>query len=513
MDMKIKNILSFVLVSVLGLISCSKDNVNSDMGGGQEETKFKKLASVNIGAAEGNKEEMPESRTAGSINDAGKPTKIYYENFVNLLSLDVTDNISENNINECINYSFEKYDYGTHNFKNYSYDLYYHIKEESKNATGSNSGIITLSTSPNPDDENQIDVRLTVFKKEDLENLKLVEFEDMIYKLHNFDFSVDKPMGTVLYYLNYNPFDNNSVFLPELNETEVINKYSFLKDYEEQKLYNESESEYFVSKELLIAATDEKVYVLETQKNVIEQERGYKLLRMYEREKTEDQDVSRMKIDMSRLTTLINASLIINDTYPDENNSENSYFVDGDITESENRFLEKFEVNLKGMECYYATIDGIQNVYHINSLKDNNTEGNERMVLWAKDNKVIGIDGKEYDKLPTYGKVNMIEGERAFSGLGFKGNSYSVGFKGYIENGSQLRFYTTIAGVNLIIYTKMKGFILEQNVLYQLTLLVKAESLKKAIEDILSKPAPEASRTNGNGFIEIEVPSENLIIN
>ena len=103
--MKIKNILSFVLVSVLGLISCSKDNVNSDMGGGQEETKFKKLASVNIGAAEGNKEEMPESRTAGSINDAGKPTKIYYENFVNLLSLDVTDNISENNINECINYA------------------------------------------------------------------------------------------------------------------------------------------------------------------------------------------------------------------------------------------------------------------------------------------------------------------------------------------------------------------------------------------------------------------------
>lgn len=511
--MKIKDILSIAIILALGLTSCSKDNVSQETENEPEKSEFRKMVSISLETEEGINEEVPESRTPGSINEDGKPTHVYYNDFVNLLSLNVNNNITESDINNIIDYDFVKNGYETHNFIGSSYELYYNVKEESSNANGSNSGIITLATGKNG--ENGVDIKLTVFKKSDLENLKLEEFEDMIYKLHNFDFTVEKPMGSILYYLNYNPFDNNSVYLPEIDTETVNKKYSFLRDDIHEKLYNESSEEYFVSKEILIAATNEKIYVLETQKDVIESERGYKLLRLYDRKKTEDQDVDRMKIDMSRLTTLINASLIINDTYPEENNSTNSYFVDGDTIKSQENFLEKYKVNLKGMQCYYATIDGVPNIYNINSLEENNTEGSERMVLWAKDNYTTGIDGNVYEKLPTPGKVNMNEGERAYTGLGFKGNSYSVCFKGYIQSGSQLKFYATIDGVNLIIYTKMKGFPLEQNVLHQLTLLVDAAKLGETICNMKEDASSGTSRANGkgNGFIEIEVPSENLIIN
>lgn len=523
-DMRIKKFICIAFLCHLALISfnsCSKDDIQNNVSNEQEENKFKKLSSVNIENIEGIKEEIPETRTPGSINANGKPTQKYFNNYVNLLSLNVKNDLTPDDEGKDIAFDFafpeeeEKKGFVTHHFNSseggVNYDVYYKITEESTTTNGSNKGIISLATDENGKDN--IDLNLTVFEKDELK--KIINEGDKLTPLNNFDYSVNHPIGSVLFYLTYDPRDvETALSLPMID----ANKYQFLTDEEYPSLYNEYEDNLYVSKEILIAATNENIYIFETIRNNVNS--GYRLLRKYNRttnEETpnEETHVHRTKIDMSRLTSIVNASIVINDTYQKtDSEASKSYFVYGNEEQSYKNYKTLYGVDLKdSIECLYATIDGVPSMYKINDRSAVNTYNACRMVLWAQDLEVKGIDGETYDKLPEYCQVDMVEGSNLYSGLGIKGKSFSVCFKGNIQEGSFLRFYTTIAGQNVLISTEMKEINLLQNTLHQMTLLVDAKTLADTIIKMKEQQASGASRANSNDFVELRVPSENLIIN
>ena len=509
--MRIRDFISIAFISAFGLISCSKDNVTSEEVKEQEKSEFRKLATMDIAAIEGNNIEIPNSRTISSVNGEEKPTEKYYKNYVNLLSLEVSDDINSSWENKDTNFNFNKEtkQFVRHEFTNGNYDIYYTLSDIEENGDkASLSGTITLSTDKNNTDiENKtaINIKLTVFETAELEKLK--DKGDFISGLQNFYYYDNfKPMGNVLYYLTYD-IEDEAKSLPIVSDE----KYSWLKDDTHQILYNESPDDYYVSNEILIAATKHYIYILETIRD--NADAGYKLLRRYDREETDDKPVHRIYIEMSRLTCIINASLVINDTH--SNSSNGSYYDDSNLDNSYNNFMELYKVNLRNMSCPYATIDGVPTIYDINKREENNTSGNGRLILWAEELKVVGIDGKRYERIPERGKVYMVSASSLYSGLGFPGQSFSVCYKGKIQNGSLLQFYTIIDGVNLLISTKMelKDNLLRQNYTNQFTLLVDAKTLADTIIKMKEQQASGASRANSNDFVELRVPSENLFIN
>lgn len=510
--MRIRDFISIAFISAFGLISCSKDNVTSEEVKEQEKSEFRKLATMDIAAIEGNNIEIPNSRTISSVNGEEKPTEKYYKNYVNLLSLEVSDDINSSWENKDTNFNFKKEtkQFVRHEFTNGNYDIYYTLSDIKDNGSDASlSGTITLATDKNNTDiekKTAINIKLTVFETAELEKLK--DKGDFISGLQNFYYSDNnlKPMGNVLYYLTYD-IEDEAKSLPIVSDE----KYSWLKDDTHQILYNESPDDYYVSNEILIAATEQYIYILETIRD--NADTGYKLLRRYDREETDDKPVHRIYIEMSRLTCIINASLVINDTH--SNSSNGSYYDDSNLDNSYNNFMELYKVNLRNMSCPYATIDGVPTIYDINKREENNTSGNGRLILWAEELEVVGIDGKRYERIPEPGKVYMVSASSLYSGLGFPGQSFSVCYKGTIKNGSLLQFYTIIDGVNLLISTKMelKDNLLRQNYTNQFTLLVDAKTLADTIIKMKEQQASGASRANSNDFVELRVPSENLIIN
>lgn len=506
--MEIKRYINFAIVSVIVLASCSKNEdiqITTDM---QEDNGFKKFASVIISNSEGSSNSIQESRTSASINQNNKPTSTYHLKYVNLLAAEVIDKLNVENPPTKYKFNEKGAKFTTHYFTNSegnaNYDIYFKIKEEINNEGASNSGIITLSSDNQNENLDDIDIRLTTFKNDVLQNLQV---DDMIYGINNFYFgSTGTPnengIGSILFYLTYNPHDG-LLSLPKIEDTNLIN---ILADKEGKytSIYNEYNDELFLSEELLIAATDENVYLFKTLKGVLNE--GYKLLRKYNRAKTQ---IDKMKIDMERLTSIVNASFLIEDTYNEDTNKDDSYFDPNNIAESLKKFEERYKISLSDMMCPYATIDGVASEYNINNTDETNTSGACRMVLWAEDMFVIRPDnGKKDYKEPTIGAVSMKEGGKIYWGYGAQGNSYSVIFKGKVIDDNLLKFYVSnIGGKNIIISTKLKNLELLQNCAHHLTLLVKADDLAKFIN------SENTSRANSNDFVEFRVPSENLIIN
>lgn len=530
--MRIKNFISIAFISTFGLISCSKESVSSVEVNEPEKSEFKKLATINIASTEGTNQEIADSRTPGSINSNGYPTDIYYKSYVNLITTEADGTHNE------VTHNFEVID---EEQRYYNYDVYYKFIDglEHDNEI-SDKGTISLASKK--DGSNSINIKLTSFLKKDLE--KLENTGDKLYGLDNVS-----EKGSILYYLSYVPTevgqaDENNVrklILPTI----VDSKYNFLLTTNNPEnytsLYNEIEDDYFLSKEILISATEEYIYVLETIKNETDSNNGYRLLRRYDITKEDNDKIHRMKIDMSRLTTIINASFVINDTHSSVSSpvdEANSYYKEDNIESSIDNFESLYvnnrvnnKVDLGEMQCPYATIDGIPSVYRINDTTENNTTDPCRFVLWAKDLVVTGIDGNQYDKKATFGNVSIFDTmHKEYSGLGIQGNSYSVCFKGSLKSGSLLCFYVTVPysykdnatsttnNINILISTKMhfsdgSTFNLVQNTLHHFTLLVDAKVLGKTIADMINQQASGASRANSNDFVELRVPSENLIIN
>lgn len=520
--MKIKKIINLTLIATLGLASCSKNDDIQNTIDNTESSDFKKLASVVVDSPEGTNESEISTRTSASINEKYNPTSKYYLNYVNLLAAEVGTNLIEKPEEE--NYTFTtsqlvKHEF-TNNPSNTNYDVYFKIIDEKTNDGGSNSGTIILS-SDNIEDtndtqvKNDIKIKLTTFKDADLQDLKVGE---QINNINNFYFGGNNTngIGSVLFYLTYNPNDG-VITLPEINKDEDGNEYDFLNilkkgnGYSVDKLYNENPDNLFVSEELLIAATNDKVYIFETIKNNVHN--GYKLLREYDRDNSSDDFIKedRMEINMKRLTTIVNASFLIEDTYTngvDNGYGGDSFYDPNDSVASLDTFEKRYGFRLDGMTCPYATIDGVASTFDINNKSDKNTGNPCRVVLWAKGLEVKGPDGKSYTKEPHIGTVSMKTDSKVYWGFGANGNSYSVLFKGIIKDGNQLSFYTNIAGKNIIITTELYELTLLKNKAHNITLLVDAKKLKEAV-----KPNTLDTRANSNDFVELRVPSENLIIN
>lgn len=504
-----KKIINLIFFTALFFVSCSENEIENTSPQ-PIESEFKKLASIDFDTPNGNRDSISETRISTSINSEGKPTEIFYGNSVNLLTVEVKDDLKNNP--SITDYTFYGGVTKTHHFENGVYDIYYKFEDfkEDPNNIGSNSGKIILSTSGNDNDtESKVEISLTVFEKSQLEKLQTGE---RIEKINNFYFNGEntKGIGSVLFYLTYDPLENEEtetekvLKLPLLIEKED-NKLDFLKDSDYPELYNEYQDKLFLSKELLISATNENIYIFETRKN--EAHAGYLLLRKYDID-LDDNKEKRFQIDMYRLTSIINASFVINDTY-NETNQNNSYFVKGDSIATFNNFKNLYGINLRGMSCPYATIEGLPNTYYINRTTSNNTEGSCKLVLWAEGYNDIAFNNTIVDRSPIIGEVSMqANGNQVFEGYGVKGNSFAVVFKGSVLNNSKLCFYTVIDGKNILIYTTLFNLNLIQNSAHHITLLVKAQDLAKKLEDI-----NKSSRANSNDFIEIEVPSENLIIN
>lgn len=512
------------LIMVTVLASCSKNDtpVTTDSS---DENGFKKLASIELSSKEGTKDSIPGTRTPASVNEDFTPTTIYYGSSVNLLAVGVTNTLSLECGIEDYTFTGPKmaiHDFKTSDNKTKSYDLYYKLSDitDNENEGGSLSGTITLSTDE-AGNTGKIDIKLTTFKLEDLKKIDEGK-ADRIKGINNFYYGGGNSngIGNVLFYLTYNPEDG-SIYLPEINKSEL----DFLKDGDHQTLYDEYTDKLFVSEEILIAATEDKVYVLKTLKKDANQ--GYIPLRIYDREGK--LPVSRMNIDMARLTTIVNASFFINDTHVNKNpNDPNSYFVEENKEESLKNFKTKFNLGFELVDivCPHATIDGVATKYDINKREANNTSGRGRMVLWSSFHEVKGIDGGTYDKQPKE-LADMSIKENAndvYKGLGLFGNSYSVIFKGDVYKGSKLQFYAQAKiktansedekTVNIKVFTEVvkdEGLTLKQNTVHQLILLVDAETFANELKAIVNETT--TSRTNSNDYIEIEVPSENLIIN
>lgn len=510
------------LIMVTVLASCSKNDtpVTTDSS---DENGFKKLASIELSSTEGTKDSIPGTRTPASVNEDFTPTTIYYGSSVNLLAVSVTDTLSQGcNIE---NYTFAGPKVATHEFttsdnNTKSYDLYYKLSEitDNENNGGSLSGTITLSTDE-AGNTGKIDIKLTTFKLEDLKKIDEGK-ADRIKGINNFYYGGGNSngIGNVLFYLTYNP-EGGSISLPEINKSEL----DFLKDDSHQTLYDEYTDKLFVSEEILIAATKDKVYVLKTLKE--DANKGYIPLRIYDR--NDILPVSRLNIDMARLTTIVNASFFINDTYYTNKNPNDpdSYFDEESKENSLKKFGTKFNLGfeLLGIECPHATIDGVATNYDINNRDDDkNTSGEGRMVLWSSNHEVTGINGQTYKKQPEFTNMSIkVNANDVYKGLGMFGNSYSVIFKGKVYNGSKLQFYAQAKiktansedekTVNIKVFTEMTAFTLMQNTVHQLILLVDAETFANELKAIVNET--RTSRTNSNDYIEIEVPSENLIIN
>lgn len=509
------------LIMVTVLVSCSKNDtpVTTDSS---DENGFKKLASIELSSTEGTKDSIPGTRTPASVNEDFTPTTIYYGSSVKLLAVEVTDKLSQGCDIE--DYTFAGPKVATHEFttsdnNTKSYDLYYKFSEITDNEKdgGSLSGKITLSTDE-AGNTGKIEINLTTFKLEDLKKIDEGK-ADRIKGINNFYYGGENSngIGNVLFYLTYNPL-GGSIYLPKIDKSEL----DFLKDGDHQTLYDEYTDKLFVSEEILIAATKDKVYVLKTLKK--DANKGYIPLRIYDRK--DKLPVSRMKIDMARLTTIVNASFFINDTHVNKNpNDPNSYFVEENKEESLKNFKTKFNLGFELVDivCPHATIDGVATKYDINNRESDNTSERGRMVLWSSFHEVKGIDGGTYDKQPKE-LADMSIKENAndvYKGLGLFGNSYSVIFKGDVYKDSKLQFYAQAKiktansedekTVNIKVFTEMTAFTLKQNTVHQLILLVNAETFANELKAIVNET--RTSRTNSNGYIEIEVPSENLIIN
>lgn len=499
------------LLASMAFTACSEADKITDETDQEVVTSdgFKLLSSITFTSELGESESAPATRTPAAVNEKGRPTGEYLLPFVNVLKTDVTNQPTAADKGHLIELGYTNAEEERHDFVGGvkgKYNVLYKITEKENQVEGcSVQGTITLKQEGSS--SNGITYALTVFA------------DDVVgkEKITSNDFPYDKAVpegkyrGSSMRYLTYNALAETqsagTVTLPEITDEAI--KSIVCKDG--KTLYGEQADNLFLSNELLFCADANNIYVYE----IIPYDNefgGYELLRTYSRNENKSQPTA---FKMERLTAIVSASFILVDEEDETFNPATSYFVEGNLNASADKFKTKFgtDLDLTTMNCRYATLDNMHTVYNINDRSDNNTNTPGRVLLWGDGYSVTGNDGVEYtwdmlSKLSADLSYNLSNG--AAKGVGIAGMSYCAVYKGpqSATKGGPVKFYVTVGGKNIVITgIHSSGFAMNQNVAKHIILLVPAQAFADYYDGL---PAP--SRSGNNEYAEFVVSGENVII-
>lgn len=501
-------------VLALAISSCSDNEINTEGGKGEDlvEAGFQKLGTFTFESESGeNTEEGASSRTPNSVDEYDRPSGNYPLDFVGMFSVDIADKTrpGSGDVGQVADVEYTmRSGYQEYVFNNNELNLSYIIETgNNKQPEGCTiNGTLTLS-----DGSKHTEVQLSVIETDKLTNH--IKLNDFYYEGNN---SI-KPRGSSLYFSTYNPNKNtsstNTLSLPELTSEDLgASVYKTLTDTDHSTLYDEYSDRLFLSSELLVFATKKKIYFYEV---VLKEGSagGYHLYKTYDR----DNSLQTSSLGLRRLTSIVNASFMLIDQ---QTWDENSYFKmsggKGDMEASEKAYFNAYGVNLKGMTCNYATMDGINTVYDINDrTTDNNTSKIGRLVLWADGYQTTAADGNTYDKRGEYSaELSYALKEGKVRGLGIRGHSYSVVFKGDEDStaGESINFYVTVDGVKVKVTATINlnnGITLEQNKTHNIMVMVNAEDFANYVKELKTRGK---SRAGSNEYATFEVPAGSVVV-
>lgn len=516
-----KFIWSALLVSII-LMSCS-ENDNIVEQNTPEDTVttdgFKILAATDFTSELGEiaEDASTETRTPAAVDANGRPTEQYMLKYVNVLKVDrkqpTTDDIGKFGT---LPYVTGSQEFAEHEFVTGGYEVEYDIDFDDTRYNGcTRNGTVTLKYQ-----DTEIPLTLTVFETSKLEQ-NYITINDFPYDKTN------SPRGSSLYYLTYDPRENNGITtLPTLDDKMITTIVGTGSDGE---LHHEQDDNLFVSNELIFCADDTKLYVYE----IVEAEGdygGYRKIREYDLKTTTT--IQRTVLNMSRLTSMISASFMLVDDAEGVYNAKTSYF-DGNLESSAAKFKEKFktDIDLTTIKCPYATADGMNTIFNIN---DGIVSAPGRLLLWGDGYSIVGNDGTTYgyrngnvvknaavDLLYSF-PVQVGEPLKVARGIGIKGMSYCAVYRG-VENDTKnqpIRFYITVNDGGVSKNIKITGFTrngypMSANKATHIIMLIPAQNFVDYVEsvgDTVTGASNTLSRTGDNGFSEFVVPSENVFV-
>ena len=510
MTMKNTKFIWGALLASMAFTACSEADKITDETDQEVVTSdgFKLLSSITFTSELGESESAPATRTPAAVNEKGRPTGEYLLPFVNVLKTDVANQPTAADKGHLIELGYTNAEEERHDFVGGvkgKYNVVYKITENENQVEGcSVQGTITLKQEGSL--SNGITYALTVFA------------DDVVgkEKITSNDFPYDKAVpegkyrGSSMRYLTYDaitePQSAGTVKLPEITDEAI--KSIVCQDG--KALYGEQADNLFLSNELLFCADANNIYVYE----IIPYDNefgGYQLLRTYSRNENISQPTA---FKMERLTAIVSASFILVDEEDETFNPATSYFVEGNLNASADKFKTKFgtDLDLTTMNCRYATLDNMHTVYNINDRSDNNTKTPGRVLLWGDGYSVTGNDGVEYtwdmlSKLSADLSYNLSNG--AAKGVGIAGMSYCAVYKGpqSATKGGPVKFYVTVGDKNIVITgIHSSGFAMNQNVAKHIILLVPAQEFADFYDGLT------ATRSGNNEYAEFVVSGENVII-
>lgn len=260
-----------------------------------------------------------------------------------------------------------------------------------------------------------------------------------------FDY-MEAPRGSSIYYTSYD------VNLPEFtsvtksswltydfsdNETaydlwlDMRESYSigFTDPVKTPKMNVEFGDKLFVGNELMAFAKDGQIYVYEVTANGIHS--GYNLQYAF----SSGDELHKAEISMKRLTATVNASFTFTGDYAKNATSQTS------VEELFDELEASIGFDLEGMDCPYATIDGLSLYYNPNTGETSENAG--RVLLWDYDS-----ENKEWrtscNCKPANVSYSLNNGQGSAIGVGILGNAHAFVFPTKDLSGYVLSFWVNL---------------------------------------------------------------------
>lgn len=343
-------------------------------------------------------------------------------------------------------------------------------------------------------------------------NLSVAEKElvgDKQIPLNNLAFDyTDTPRGSSIYYTSYN------VNLPELTSEAKASwlTYSFSDNETAYNLWYDMRASYssgftdpvgtpqmhvefgdklFVGNELMAFAKDGNIYVYEVTANGLHS--GYNLQYAF----STGDALHKTSISMKRLTATVNASFTFTGDYANNATTETP------VKELFDKLEASIGFDLEGMDCPYATIDGLSLYYNPNTGETSENRG--RVLLWDYDSE-NGQWRTHCNCKPANVSYALNNGQGSAIGVGILGNAHAFVFPTSDLSGYVLSFWVNLPEkYNAWIRIDAQfpnGIGLDQNANTQLVALVPSKAGKydgieitRGLKEVLEEAAENQTLT------------------
>lgn len=349
-----------------------------------------------------------------------------------------------------------------------------------------------------------VDINLSVAKKE------LVGNEQIPLNNLAFDYT-DTPRGSSIYYTSYNvslseytsETDKTSWLTYDFSDNETAYNlwYDMRTGYSNgfsdpigtPKMHVEFGDKLFVGSELMAFAKDGNIYVYEVTGSGLHA--GYNLQYAF----STGGALHKEKISMRRLTATVNASFTFTGKYANGATTETS------VAELFDKLEQTIGYDLDGMDCPYATIDGLSLYYNPNTGET--ADKNGRILLWDYDSE-NGQWRTDCSCKPANVSYALNNGQSLAIGVGILGNAHAFVFPSSDLSGYVLSFWVNLpAKYNAWIRIDAefpKGIALDQNANTQLVALVPSEAgnydgieIEEGLKEVLEKASITPMSRNG----------------